>query len=76
MEVEDEFKLPDEICEYGESDIFKIEPNMIQEEASGLLVVCGEGEELALSNEEWQLLARGPKYCVVRGVVKRTWTLK
>ena len=37
------------------------------EESSGPVVVCKEGEELALRSEEWALLARGPKYCVVRG---------
>ena len=48
--VKDKFKLPDEICEYSECDMFKNNPSMVQEEPSGPVVVCGEGEELKM---EW-----------------------
>ena len=65
--VKDEFKLPDEICEFSECEMFKNNPSMVQEEPSGPVVVCGEEEELEMSKMEWQLMARGPKYCVVRG---------
>ena len=37
------------------------------EEFSGPVIVCDEGEELSLSKDEWKVLARGPKFCVVRG---------
>ena len=63
----DEYKLASEISEYGMCEIFKDAPDMKPEDPSGPVVVCGEGEDLRMSSEEWQLLARGPKYCVVRG---------
>ena len=49
------------------STVFKKNPLIEPEESSGPVVVCGEGEELSLSSEEWQLLSRGHKYSVVRG---------
>ena len=40
---------------------------MKPEEPSGPVIVCDVGENLALSSEEWAVLAKGPKYCVMRG---------
>ena len=37
------------------------------EESSGPIIVCGENEDMSISSEEWKLLARGPKCCVVQG---------
>ena len=62
-----EFNLPEEISEFSECEIFRSKPNVKQEEPSGPVVVCGKDEDLKLNNKEWQLLARGPKYCMVRG---------
>ena len=62
-----EYELPDEIKEFAKCEIFKKSPSMKKEEPSGTVVVCGEDEDLSVSSKEWQLLARGPKYCIVRG---------
>ena len=37
------------------------------EDPSGPVIVCEENEEISLSECEWALLAKGPKYCIVRG---------
>ena len=55
-----------EISEFAECRVFQENPSVECEEVSGPVVVCREGEDLQLSSDEWQLLARGPKYCVVR----------
>ena len=65
--VRDEFVVPVEIQEYGECRVFKSDEVIVAEESSGPVIVCDEGEELSLSKNEWSVLARGPKFCVVRG---------
>ena len=65
--IKDEFVVPDEISEFSECRMFQSNPDVKPEEPSGPVIVCDEGEELELSSEEWNVLARGPKYCVVRG---------
>ena len=65
--MKDDFKLPDEISEFGGFQLFQDDPGIVKEAASGPVVVCGENEDLEMCSEDWQLLARGPKYCMVRG---------
>ena len=65
--INDEYEVPSEASKYEECRIFKNDHGMKPEEPSGPVVVCDVGEELKLSDEEWAVLARGPKYCVVRG---------
>ena len=55
----DDFKIPDEVNEYAEVRIFDENPSVECEKVSGPLVVCRDGEDLQLSDDEWQLLARG-----------------
>jgi hypothetical protein len=62
----DEFEVPNEISEFSQCEMFKKNVKMKPEEPSGPVIVCDEGEDLQLSNEEWALLSRGPKYCMVR----------
>ena len=62
----DDFEVPSEVSEYSDCRIFQKNPEVVTEEVTGPVVVCREGEDLQLSSEEWQLLARGPKYCILR----------
>ena len=64
--IKDDFSVPDETSEFRECKAFQENASMQPEQPSGPVVVCDSGEELGLSSEEWSLLARGPKYCVVR----------
>ena len=65
-EAVDEFEVPSEISEFSKCEIFKKNVKMKPDEPSGPVIVCDEGEDLQLSDVEWALLARGPKYCMVR----------
>ena len=65
--INDEYEVPSEASKYEECKIFKNDHGMKPEEPSGPVVVCDVGEDLKLSDEVWAVLARGPKYCVVRG---------
>ena len=40
---------------------------IVAEESSGPVIVCDEGEDLSVNKSEWSVLARGPKFCVMRG---------
>ena len=42
-------------------------PLMKPEAPSGPVIVSLEDEDVELGSNEWSLLARGPKYCLVRG---------
>ena len=64
---DDKFCVPDDVKEYSGCEIFKKNASMSPEEPSGPVIVCDDGEDLALSDDEWALLARGPKYCAMRG---------
>ena len=55
------FRLQQTFCR-----VFQNNPDVTCEESSDPVVVCREGETLEMSSEEWQLLSRGPNYCVVR----------
>ena len=61
-----EVSVPESVGDYKECKVFKNDPDVELEESSGPVVVCKEGEKLEMNSEEWELLARGPKYCVVR----------
>ena len=65
--VKDSYVVPDEVKEFSECKMFKNNPDVKPEEPTGPVVVCDEGEDLQLAGNEWNVLARGPKYCVVRG---------
>ena len=65
--VRDDFCVPEEVNEYKECKVFKCDPVMKPEAPSGPVIVSLEDEDVDLNSDEWSLLARGPKYCVVRG---------
>ena len=55
-----------EIREFSKYEMFQKNAKMKSEDPSGPVIVCHEGEELDLSKEEWMVLSRGPKFCMVR----------
>ena len=65
--VKDDFCVPDEVKELKECKVFKCDPVMKPEAPSGPVIVSLEDEDVELSSDEWDILARGPNYCVVRG---------
>ena len=64
---DDNFKLPDDVREYEKCKMFEKNIKVTPEDPSGPVIVCEENEEISLSECEWALLAKGPKYCIVRG---------
>ena len=52
---------------FGECKLLKCDPVMKPEAPSGPVIVSLEDEDVELGSNEWSLLARGPKYCLVRG---------
>ena len=63
----DEFCVPEEVSEYKSCRMFMKNCEVRPEAPSGPVVVCDKDEELDISEDVWALLARGPKYCVIRG---------
>ena len=64
--MNDEFDVPVEIREFSKCEMFQKNAKMKSEDPSGPVIVCDEGEELDMSKEEWIVLSRGPKFCMVR----------
>ena len=64
---DDNFELPDDVKEFEKCKIFEKNVKMKPEDPSGPVIVCEKDEDLSLKENEWALLAKGPKYCVVRG---------
>ena len=64
--MKDEFDVPVEIREFSKCEMFQKNAKMKSEDPSGPVIVCDEGEELDMSKEEWIVLSRGPKFCMVR----------
>ena len=64
--MKDDFEVPDEIKEFSECEMFQKNAKMEPDEPSGPVIVCDEGEELDISDEEWKVLSMGPSYCMVR----------
>ena len=50
---------------YGGARIFSEECKMVAESVEGPVIVCKEGEEFDVSEDERQAMALGPKFCVV-----------
>ena len=62
-----------DVKKYGVARIFSEDNGMKSEETQEPVVVCREGEEIALSSEERDLLALGPKYCIMNNLNEETF---
>ena len=62
--------LPDELKQFSDCKIFNKDFTITPEEVKGVEIVTMEGEELVLREDERKLLARGPKYCLLKSCSK------
>ena len=62
---EDEI-LPDELSLFRDCKLFNNNMKLTPDDIKGVEIVTMEGEVLILTEEERKLLARGPKYCLLK----------
>ena len=56
----------DEYVKYGGANVFKEKCDLVAEAAKGPVIVCQQGEEIELSEDEVKVLSLGPKFNILK----------
>ena len=56
----------DEYVKYGGANVFKEKCDLVVEAAKGPVIVCQQGEEIELSEDEVKVLSLGPKFNILK----------
>ena len=62
----DKFRLPDEVRRYEGCEIFKEKCRMAANQMEGPVIVQMDKEKLEMSDDERNVLAKGPKFCIFK----------